>query len=68
MARKQSINDLSAIMGATEKAALKIIEKKGLVARIAERDGEVFMGTCDARQDRVNLRIKKGKVFDAYIG
>lgn len=56
------------LVGMTEGAALAKIQKAGFQARVRERDGEHFMGTCDYRTDRVNLRISKGKITAAYVG
>lgn len=60
--------DASAYVGMTESEAIEAIQKIGLKARITERDGKSFMGTCDFRLDRINLIIKEGKVIETNVG
>ena len=60
--------DTQKLVGLTEEAAVRKIKEAGFRARIRERDGEHFLGTCDLRSDRVNLYIKDGKVASASIG
>ena len=67
---QQSKNMLNTnkLIGLTEEKAAKLIEKNGMKMRITNRDGESFFGTMDARSDRVNVAISKGKVTSADIG
>ena len=60
--------DRNGLVGLSESEAIKRIEANGMRARITWKDGRTFMGTTDARRDRVNLHIKDGKVIKAYIG
>ncbi len=58
----------SQYIGMTETDAVAAIGKAGLTSRIRSRDGQVFMGTMDMREDRVNLTIEGGKVTQASTG
>ena len=40
----------------------------GITLRVTERDGAHPMVTQDYRRDRLNLRIRDGRVFEAYVG
>lgn len=59
---------LGKLFGLTEKEAIEKIEAAGLKARVRKRDGQSFMGTCDARSDRINLVIEKDRVTATTIG
>lgn len=60
--------DVAALVGLTEAEAVEVIETSGFVARVVERDGEVFPATMDYREDRVNLVVAAGLVTSATIG
>lgn len=56
------------VIGMEKQAAIDLIHSKGMVSRVRSEDGKSFMGTCDARRDRVNLHVVNGKVEKASIG
>jgi hypothetical protein len=56
------------LIGMAEEDALQCVEDAGLTWRVYERDGEMFALTMDYRAERVNVKIEKGIVTDAYSG
>lgn len=56
------------VIGLTKDKASDKIKRAGLKCRILREDGESYMGTCDARPDRVNLALEGGIVVSADIG
>ena len=55
-------------LGLTEEESVKLLEEKGFVVRVVERDGEPYAITFDYRTNRINLVIVDGIVTEAYIG
>lgn len=56
-------------IGLTEEEAIKKIQADGVfTARVMERNGESFFGTCDYDTTRINLIIEESKVAKAYLG
>ena len=51
-----------------EEDALRILGREMVRYRIAFRDGNYSPATRDHDEDRVNLKIEDGVVFDAYLG
>ena len=60
--------DFSKLVGMTEKSAIAKIQKNNFKVRVRIRDDKKFMGTTDARPDRINLEVKNGKVVRAWLG
>jgi hypothetical protein len=60
--------DVKNLIGLTEENAVAKIKTSGFKVRVRMRDGQSFVGTCDARKDRVNLYIEKGLITKASIG
>ena len=56
------------LIGMAESEALQCVEDAGLTWRVFEQDGEQFALTMDYRAERVNVKIEKGIVTDAYSG
>lgn len=59
---------MKSLVGLTEEEDISEIKRSGMITRIIRRDDETFMGTMDARSDRVNLEIESGKVAYSSIG
>ena len=55
-------------LGMSESAAVAFLRSKGLVVRIASRDGEDFMLTADYSESRVNLTIVHSVVTKYTVG
>ena len=47
----------SALDGKTFEEAVAIIEAAGCTHRIARKDGQPYIGTCDVKINRINLYI-----------
>lgn len=60
--------DVDDVIGMDKQAAIDLCESKGLKVRVRSENGQSFMGTADARMDRLNLHIESGKVIKAYRG
>ena len=56
------------LIGMAEAEAVVCVEEAGLTWRVYEQDGEQFALTMDYRAERVNVKIEKGIVTDAYSG
>jgi hypothetical protein len=56
------------LIGLTEEEAVKLLKEKNIVSRVIQRETESFLVSMDLRDDRVNLKIKEGKVIEAKIG
>ncbi len=56
------------VLGLDEASAISLLKEQGFRVRVRSRDGSSFMGTCDFRQDRMNLEITNGKVANLMIG
>ncbi|MFM7263630.1 MAG: hypothetical protein ACKO1X_07790 [Acidimicrobiales bacterium] len=56
------------LVGLGEDEATKVATGNGWTVRVAERDGESFMLTADYRTDRVNLKVKNGRVTAVTVG
>ena len=54
--------------GLTIDEATKYAEDGGFVVRIVEVDGRLEMLDTSIKVNRVNLRIRGGKVYGAYTG
>lgn len=63
-----SNSNMRPYLGKKEADAGRAAERRGLKWRVVERDGEAFMITKDYRLDRVNFKVRNGKVFEAYRG
>jgi hypothetical protein len=63
--KKKFVNPL---MGRTEKWAEEWALKNGFSLRVTQRDDKFFICTRDFRTDRVNIKVKNGKVFETDIG
>ena len=70
--RLKDVDDLQEfcrqLTGQNPEVVRKIVEAAGGTVRIREEDGKRYMGTCDARCNRVNLHITDGKTTKVYIG
>ena len=63
------IDEFDIIIGMTEDDARAYLTSHGIkVVRTMVKNGKLFLGTCDIRVDRVNLRIKDDKVYEFYRG
>lgn len=56
------------LIGMAEPEAIQCAEDAGLTWRVYEQDGEQFALTMDYRAERVNVKIEKGIVTDAFSG
>jgi len=56
------------LIGMAQAEAITCVEDAGLIWRVYEEDGEMFALTMDYRAERVNVKIEKGIVQDAYSG
>jgi hypothetical protein len=63
-----SDQDCKQYIGMEKDAAIKAIEDDGCIARVVEEDGEPQFGTCEFRDNRVNLSISCGFVTGADRG
>ena len=59
---------IAAVIGLSEDDAVAQISAAGFSPRIVERNGEMFAGTMDYREDRINLTIADDLVTVAQIG
>lgn len=53
------------IVGKSEQEVKSILD---VPIRVVSKDGESFILTCDYNPDRINLKIKNGKITEAYCG
>jgi hypothetical protein len=61
--------NVDTIIGMTETDAKIALKKMGVKEiRVMEKNGEKFMGACNYRLDRVNLRIKNDVVYNVSRG
>ncbi len=60
--------DAISVLGMSEAEAIKVVEAAGVTYRVMARDGESFVGTCDWKPNRLNLRIAAGKVVSVDFG
>lgn len=56
------------LIGTSENAARAVAAQHGCVVRVAERDGVHYALTADFRVDRVDLRVRDGRVFGVWVG
>jgi hypothetical protein len=56
------------LIGMAKADAIQCVEDAGLTWRVYEQDGEQFALTMDYRAERVNVKIEKGIITDAYSG
>ncbi len=54
--------------GKTIQEALKYAKEGGFETRIVEEDGKSYMLTADQKTNRINFRVMRGIVIDAYGG
>ena len=54
--------------GKKEEDAMIWAKGKGFTVRVVERDGKAEMLSGDVRSDRLNFRIWKGVITEAYGG
>jgi hypothetical protein len=59
---------IASIMDMEELPAITAAEETGWIVRIADRDGQATVMTLDYRTDRLNLKIKDGKVIAVDVG
>jgi hypothetical protein len=59
---------LETLVGQPEATAVELLKNNGWKVRITVRDGEPFIGTCDFRDDRVQLQVRDGKITKISIG
>jgi hypothetical protein len=59
---------IASIMDMEELSAITAAEETGWIVRIADRDGQATVMTLDYRTDRLNLKIKDGKVIAVDVG
>jgi len=67
-AAQASNSNMRPYLGKKEADAGRAAERRGLKWRVVERDVEALMITKDYRLDRVNFKVKGGKVYEAYRG
>ncbi len=60
--------DVKRLVGLQKNEAVLRIEAEGLFCRIRSEDGVARIGTCDIRNDRVNLTIERNTVVHASVG
>ena len=60
---KESLKE--SVIGKSEQEVKRILD---VPVRVVSKDGESFMLTCDYNPDRINLKIKNGKITEAYCG
>lgn len=60
--------DFKQVIGLSEKEAIELAKKYNYVIRVTAEDGEYFLGTCDWREDRINVTLDRGKITSADIG
>lgn len=66
---EQIDKEFEEIIGLQEHEAKKMLQKMGVkTIRTMERNGHQFIGTCDHRLDRVNIRIQDDAVYQIYRG
>lgn len=58
----------SELIGLPATTAVKLIEQRGLLARIIRQDDVWFVVTAEVNPSRINLEIKNGKIINAAIG
>jgi len=68
MAKNFGIVGANEYKGMTLEDAQKVAEQNGFVTRIVEVDGNSLMLTMELRNNRINFRVKKGIVIEAYPG
>ncbi|HET8672651.1 MAG TPA: hypothetical protein VFL87_03385 [Thermoleophilaceae bacterium] len=56
------------LIGISENAARAVAAQHGCVVRVAERDGVHYALTADFRVDRVDIRVRHGRVFGVWVG
>jgi hypothetical protein len=59
---------LTSFIGLDEPAAQALATDHRLQVRVLQRDDDVFSWTREWRDDRINLRFKSGKVYEAHLG
>lgn len=60
--------DAETLLGLTETEAMKVVDQRGWVYRVVERDGESLMVTADYVTNRVNVVVTKGRITDVSVG
>jgi hypothetical protein len=60
--------DAASLVGLTEAEAQKLVEERGWVFRVVQRDGVDLAVTMDFREDRLDAKIAAGVVVAATIG
>lgn len=50
------------IVGLTVERARNIVESAGWILRITEEDGKERCGTCEARNNRLNVTVEQGYI------
>ena len=60
--------DAETLLGLTETEAIKVVDQRGWVYRVVERDGEALMVTADYVTNRVNVVVTKGRITDVSVG
>ena len=55
-------------VGKTQAEATKMAEDAGFIVRIVEKDGSASILSMDARNDRINFRLRNNIVIGVYGG
>lgn len=63
-----SIGRLVAKLLRSNESELDSLKEFGVEYRIASRDGEQYMLTCDYREDRINVDINGGIITNCWVG
>jgi hypothetical protein len=65
---ESSLNFAQQLVGFSEKTAESCVTDAGLVWRVVERDGELFVVTQDYNPLRVNVVIEISEVTEVRVG
>ena len=57
---------IATLVGLALEEVYKLVDSKNL--RVMRLDGDDKMGTCDFREERINLSVKDGVVDEAWSG
>jgi len=66
--RRNGMVSESEYKGLTVEEATKYAEQGGFIARVVEVDGQAKMLDMSVSNNRVNFRVKGGKVYSVYTG
>ena len=54
--------NINKILGMPVKDAQSVCEQVGYTLRVTKQDKQLFLGTCEVDEDRVNVHVENGKV------